>query len=203
MTDTQTEKKGRPGLTLSLLLLMFAVPPLLAWYLLNFTDAGVSSGTVNHGELVHPARTLPEMDLYDAYADLERPFYGKWNMVYFHEGVCEEFCQEKLYRMRQVRLATSKYAHRLQRVIVLNDQDQQQMSDLLKKYQGLLIMNKEEMTEALLSQFPISEEGMLENSGRIYIVDPIGNLMMYYDTDSEPKGMIKDLQRLIKLSRIG
>ena len=204
MTERVSEKTtGRPGLTLALLFCMFAIPPVLAWYLLNFTQVGVSSGTVNNGQLIHPARTLAETNLYDAYAEVERPLYGKWNMIYFHDGECDDVCLEKLYRMQQVRLATSKYAHRLQRVIVLNAADENKLLPLLKDYQGLLVMRRDELSDEVLRLFQMSTDDDIYQNHRVYIVDPIGNLMMFYEPESEPKGMIKDLQRLIKLSRIG
>ena len=33
--------------------------------------------------------------------------------------------------------------------------------------------------------------------GHVYLIDPQGQLMMEYDTASEAKGMIKDLERLL------
>jgi hypothetical protein len=40
-------------------------------------------------------------------------------------------------------------------------------------------------------------------SGRIYLVDPLGNLMMSYGSRSEAKGILSDLKKLLKLSHIG
>ena len=37
----------------------------------------------------------------------------------------------------------------------------------------------------------------------IYLVDPLGNLMMRFPRDPDPSKMIKDLQRLLKYSRVG
>ena len=37
----------------------------------------------------------------------------------------------------------------------------------------------------------------------IFIVDPLGNLMMRFDARQEPKGLLSDLQKLLKLSHIG
>jgi len=34
-------------------------------------------------------------------------------------------------------------------------------------------------------------------------VDPLGNLMMRFDARQEPKGLLSDLQKLLKLSHIG
>ena len=49
---------------------------------------------------------------------------------------------------------------------------------------------------------------MLEDSRRctrdhIYLVDPLGNLMLRFPRDPDPSRMIKDLQRLLRYSRIG
>jgi hypothetical protein len=38
---------------------------------------------------------------------------------------------------------------------------------------------------------------------RIYLIDPLGNLMMSYAADAKPKGMLEDLKRLLRLSSIG
>jgi hypothetical protein len=38
---------------------------------------------------------------------------------------------------------------------------------------------------------------------RIYLVDPLGNLMMRFPRDPDPKLMMKDLSRLLKASQIG
>jgi len=40
-------------------------------------------------------------------------------------------------------------------------------------------------------------------SGRIYLIDPLGNLMMSYSPRSEPKGILSDMKKLLKLSHIG
>jgi hypothetical protein len=40
-------------------------------------------------------------------------------------------------------------------------------------------------------------------SDHIYLVDPLGNLMLRFPRDPEPRLMIKDLARLLKASQIG
>jgi len=50
----------------------------------------------------------------------------------------------------------------------------------------------------LLQEFP--------TDGRpysVFIVDPLGNLMMSYDSRQNPKGLLEDLQKLLRLSHIG
>ena len=38
---------------------------------------------------------------------------------------------------------------------------------------------------------------------RIKEVDPLGNLMMRWDTRENPKGLLSDMKKLLKLSHIG
>jgi hypothetical protein len=41
------------------------------------------------------------------------------------------------------------------------------------------------------------------NAEHIYLIDPLGNLMMSYAPDAKPKGMLEDMKRLLRLSHIG
>jgi hypothetical protein len=52
---------------------------------------------------------------------------------------------------------------------------------------------------ALLAAFPPAVDG----AAGIYIVDPHGNLMMSYPASGSARGLLKDLERLLKLSHIG
>jgi len=56
-----------------------------------------------------------------------------------------------------------------------------------------------EIRNAFLQAFVEAEQG----SGWIYLVDPLGNLLMRYPTTVKPGGMLKDLKRLLRLSKIG
>jgi hypothetical protein len=41
------------------------------------------------------------------------------------------------------------------------------------------------------------------NAQRIYVIDPLGNVMMSYAPDAKLKGMLEDMKRLLRLSHIG
>jgi hypothetical protein len=49
----------------------------------------------------------------------------------------------------------------------------------------------------LLAQFPPDREKAL------FIVDPLGNLMMRHDASHTSKDLLSDLKKLLKLSHIG
>jgi hypothetical protein len=52
--------------------------------------------------------------------------------------------------------------------------------------------------QPLLAQFPLTGAAQT-----LYIVDPLGNLMMRYDARQPPKGLLEDLKKLLQLSHIG
>ena len=107
-------------------------------------------------------------------------------------AACDAYCEKKLYFMRQVRPRRARSMERVERLWVLTDAGAPR-AELLAAIEGTRIATQ-----------PCDPE----LSGRIrvdhiYLVDPLGNLMMRFPRDPDPSRMLKDLQRLLKLSRIG
>ncbi len=178
------------------------------WVMLALTVAPVAtsylifyfwppSRTVNYGELIEPRR-LPDARL--ALAD-GTPFQlsrlrGKWVLVTVDSGACNASCEKKLYYMRQVRRAQGKEMERVERAFLIND-GAAMAPDRMAPYAGTWMIRA--AGTAVLGLFPAQGSG----SAHIYLVDPLGNLMMRYPPDPDPRRMIRDLQRLLKASRIG
>jgi hypothetical protein len=138
----------------------------------------------NYGELLAPrALTAPEL----------RPLRGKWVLVAFDTGRCDPYCERKLYFMRQVRKAQGKDADRVERLWMLTD-TASPSPQLVSAIEGTRVARA---SEALLAAFP----GPVAD--HIYLVDPLGNLMMRFPRDPDPSLMRKDLERLLKYSRFG
>ena len=57
--------------------------------------------------------------------------------------------------------------------------------------------------EQLLPQFMPSGGGSVLQSGSVFLVDPMGNLMMSYPATADPTDLRKDISRLLRASRIG
>jgi cytochrome oxidase Cu insertion factor (SCO1/SenC/PrrC family) len=122
---------------------------------------------------------------------------GKWSLVYVGAGPCDPHCREALTLMRQSRLALGDDMPRVQRVFLATDQccDREYLN---AEHEGLIVAAADTPAAAtLLEQFPAA------HSGRIYIVDPLGNLMMSHAPGAPPKGLLEDLKKLLKLSHIG
>ncbi|HEX7043154.1 MAG TPA: SCO family protein [Burkholderiales bacterium] len=166
------------------------------------------SATKNYGELVQPPRPLHAADgltdLAGAAADAGL-FQGKWTFVYFGPAACGEVCRDNLYKMRQVTLAQGTEAYRVQRVFVLTDaRELEGLRALLAAHPGLRVLHgPDAAVRALAAQFALPGANPLDGSNRLYLVDPLGNLMMSYPAGADPRGINKDLKLLLRASQVG
>jgi cytochrome oxidase Cu insertion factor (SCO1/SenC/PrrC family) len=177
-------KRGRVKLAL---LALFFLLPVGASYLIWWLDL-VPGATGNYGTLLRPQPVvLP------AAGELK----GKWVLVQFDSGACAAACERKLYFMRQVRRAQGKEMQRVARLWLLTDAAQP-APELLKAIEGTVVAPRGGI-DAANGAFPA--EGSVTD--HIYLVDPLGNLMMRFPRDPEPSRVIKDIQRLLRASSFG
>lgn len=193
MSDASAAK---PRSRLPLLLVAaVATAPLIAAYVLYFFWR--PSALMNHGEL------LQQVSVAEAVAaqpdgtplPLSR-FKGKWLMLTVDSGACDTYCQGKLYRMRQVRLTQGENMDRIERAWLLDD-DVTPAAQLIADYSGMQLIRAK--NNPLLKQLPANGTPR----SHIYIVDPLGNVILRYAGDGDATGMKKDFTRLLKASRIG
>jgi hypothetical protein len=192
--------------TLAALAALFFLP-LIASAWLYYGLSWIPGGHVNHGELIQPPRPLPRVELArvalpgDAAgkrpAAESTPFRGNWTLVYIGDGSCDASCRETLYVMRQTRLALGTDMTRLDRVFLATT-NCCATDYLAREHAGIVVFNAASAAGApLLGQFPGVERYTL------FVVDPLGNLMMRYDVRRDPRGLLVDLKRLLELSQIG
>ena len=203
---------------IALALLFFA--PVAVAFILYYGIGWSPGGRVNYGELVQPPMPLPDIALPRAdAASADGPradaagglLKGKWTLLYLGEGGCPAGCRMDLYNTRQVRAALGADRERVQRVFLAEGA----CCDLewLHAQQPDLITVQVSAAAAPLTA--ILEHAGQEHPGRnprpadrtaadrVYLVDPLGNLMMSYDADARPKGMLEDLKKLLRLSHVG
>jgi cytochrome oxidase Cu insertion factor (SCO1/SenC/PrrC family) len=125
---------------------------------------------------------------------------GKWTFLYVQHGRCDDECLKHLYDTRQVRLALDREMNRVQRVFI-GDSDCCDMTELKAAHPDLIAIRASDDDEPLLALLP-SRTGAV-NAHRVYLIDPLGNLMMSYAADAKPKGMLEDMKRLLRLSSVG
>lgn len=187
-----------------LLALLFLLPLAAAFYLYYGPVAWRPARLVNHGALIDPPRPLPEVVLPTLDGGHTAPDFlrHRWTLIYVGRGDCDTRCHEALYQIRQVRLALNADMERAQRLFIAADPCCDR-AFLEREHPGLVVVRADDpATARVLSLFP-GDAGALADAGRIYVVDPLGNLMMMHPRDSNPKFLLEDLKRLLKLSQIG
>ena len=209
---TLTAQDRRQRRTLIGLALMFFAPLGLSFYL-YYGKSWHPGGRVNAGELITPARPLPSLALPLAGAagtgaGVTNPQFlkGKWTFLYVQHGRCDDECRRHLYDTRQVRLALDREMNRVQRVFI-GDGDCCDLEELKAAHPDLIAIRASPADEPLLNLLPKqdllqSREGAV-NSHRVYLIDPLANLMMFYAPEAKSKGMLDDMKRLLRLSSIG
>lgn len=188
-----------------LLVAIFLVPLAVAFILYYGLPGWRPAGMTNKGDLIDPPRPLAVGTLLDPQDQPieEEIFRGKWTLVYIGNGQCDPRCREALTLMRQTHLALGEDATRVRRVF-LASAECCDIEYLQTEHVGLITARADELSDrVLLAQFPEYEGVPVDRAGRIYIVDPLGNLMMSYGPDAPRKGLLDDLERLLKLSHIG
>ena len=191
---------------MGLLVLVFLVPPLLSYVL--FYSGYRPEGSINHGELVTPARPVDSDEGMNTLEGDEFRFAGlpkKWTLFYLGGSRCDSACDDSLYKIQQIRLTQGREMGRVRSIAVVpEDTAPEAVEKMSTAYPGVEVILASETTHAGLTyQFQQGDDAPLQGSGRIYIVDPIGNIMMSYPPEADPTGMKKDLKRLLKVSKLG
>ena len=192
----EARRRGRQ--VLMLIGALFLVPVLIA-FALYYGRIWQPSGSTSKGVLITPPRPLAGAGLRNpdgsaASLDLLK---DKWTLIYIGDGACDADCQTALVLGRQTRLALNNEMTRVQRVFLATG-NCCATGYFSKEQPGLIALDASAPeTARLLAQF----DG--DRAHSLYIVDPLGNLMMRHDAAHTSKDLLTDLKKLLKLSHIG
>lgn len=181
---TTTNRRGL-GMVIGLAALFFV--PLFLAFALYYGGGWRPAQRTNHGMLL--ARPIP----------IEAPWRdAKWTLVQVADGACNEACSASLHYTRQTWLSLAKELDRVQRVLIA-PADCCAPEWLAQQHPGLIRLDPADpATRRLLDALPA---GVPDRT--IWLVDPLGNLIMSFDTRDNPKGMLDDLKNLLRLSHVG
>ena len=193
-----SDPRARGRRTLLILAALFFIPVAVA-FTLYYGKLWHPANSASKGELIDPARPLVVAGLRhpDGSPAGSEVLSGKWSLIYIGDGRCDEACRNALVFGRQSRLALNNEMTRVQRVFLAtaNCCDSEYLA---REQAGLVALDASSPeASALLAQFPGARGQSL------FIVDPLGNLMMRHDASHTTKDLLSDLKKLLKLSHIG
>ena len=181
-----TTANARGMRTLLGLAALFFVPLFLA-FALYYGGGWRPAQSTNHGVLLaHPVKiTAPWPP-------------ARWTLVQVSTAHCADACRKTLYVTRQTWLSLAKELDRVQRVLIAPG-DCCEAAFLAQEHPSLLrIDSTSSAGRALLGALPAGTPDQT-----IWLVGPLGNVIMTFDSRDNPKGLLADLKKLLNLSHIG
>lgn len=180
------------------LLVGVCIAPVIASYIAYYVLP--PEGRTNYGELITPQRPVPSLRLtkLDGTSFDLQSLRGRWVLLTVDSADCADACQRKLWKLRQVRLTTGKERDRIERVFLITDQAPLETM-LLREYDGTLFLRADTGGVRSLLQ-PATPADL---STGLWVIDPLGNLMLRWPPDADPNRMKRDLNRLLRASRVG
>ena len=182
-----------------LLVLAVCASPLIFSYLTYYVIK--PTGRTNYGALIdprnHPIPALGATTLDGKPASLDA-YKGKWIMLQSGPADCQDACKKQLFAMRQLRLMQGKEMERVERVWLITDAGP--LAD------GLIIADEgthmlRASKAAVQNWLPVEAGG--DPSQHMYLIDPLGNLMMRFPKNADPAKAKSDISKLLKASSIG
>lgn len=183
------------------MIVVFAAPVVAAWFYFFFPEY-LPQTRSNRGEILSPPVALPR-DLGLTGSD-GTPFdpaslRGAWTLVYLAQGACDASCLSRLIELRQIRLGLGEGRQLVERLlIVAGPQGALDLGTSTRAFDG---MHLARLDAAGATRLLDSLGEGPEASGRVYLLDPLGNLMMRYGVGDPPESILKDMERLLKGSK--
>lgn len=207
MTEKQnTSQKKRRINPLLIMVVLFGFPYVISWYMFYSGDSLFFKEGESEGVLISPVREIPQFNAVDIYGNNvdRQALIGKWTFLMVGPSTCNALCKETLVTIRQVRLAQAVDRKRVQRFWLLTENRELEALKGLKEngHYGLTVLKYEQGTSKAFSSV-LTQGGGGTDDFSLYLVDPLGNLMMFYAPGTEDKKILKDVKRLLKFSDLG
>lgn len=206
LTQVPSKTNGRWKL---LLVLLVCASPLIASYFTYYVIKPQSR--TNYGSLIDPAaHPIPPLSTttLDGRPVALADFKGKWIMLKVGGSACDASCHDQMFAMRQLRSMQGKEMARIERVWLITDRLPLE-TVLIRELDGMQMLRAD--PAAVTAWLPVAPDAPLD--GAIFLVDPLGHLMMRFPavTAAMPEAdklahyakVKKDIAKLLKASAIG
>ena len=205
----QTRQRGRSMWPLYAIVLMSLAPVLAAVVAYFMPQTGLRpDGQNNYGRILDPQRPMPSAQPLPLTTLEGAPFaleslLGQWVLVTADAAACPESCVRKLFILRNSHASQGKNVDRLERVWFITDEGQVPQQ-VLDAYVGTHMLRADPTAlAAFLGNGGSGPEALDTLRQPMWIIDPLGNLMMEFPPDADPISVRDDIVKLLKRSRIG
>ncbi len=178
------------------------IPFCFAWYLSNNPDL-VAKGTSN-GELVVPVITTERAEMvgFDEFSTKNiKELVGHWLLVnVIPNQDCNALCVDAIHKTKQLRLMLNKDLTRVRRMVLLFKESDPELAKSWWQDDTRLLHIKP--TQSLITKLEKIRKGTVVE-GMLFLIDPLGNIMMQYEAEFDPYEVKRDLKKLLRISQIG
>ncbi len=174
--------KGKKALLL--VTLVFVLPVAMAKLVLEM--GWFHKGVTNNGELLAEAVQADWL-----------PHTGQWRLVYALNGDCDRRCESALFQLNQIPVAVGRERDRVASILLTPPSAGVTQGD------NVTLQEMDAVQQQDIAALPYADAA-------IYLVDPLNNLILAYPVPEEEtaqitqsKGLLSDLRKLMKLSKVG
>lgn len=203
-SDKSTKARRSSRITLILIFLIFVAPTLGAWLWFNF---GMETTHHSFGTLYQPARPVEAISFATPQGDRVdiSQLRGNWQLLLVDATPCDDDCLVRLDKANRIRLSMGKNIKRIGIIHLSLESAPVTMVEKITTVIPLAILGSLDETEfqRMESLLTHSGEDVSDTLSRLYLMDPIGNLVLSYPEDANPEEVRKDLARLLRASQIG
>ena len=191
-------KPGRGRWPLIALVSVFIAPVLVAYF-------WQPTGYVNRGQLIEPPRVVSdlEMTMIGGRSTTLSSMKGKWTYVYFSRRMCDQTCNRVIESLVRVRFSRGKHKDRVQFLVPIVSPVADLSSNESASHPATLTVHIDTAAWGRWRERFSVEGSIPPEADRIYLLDPLGYLMMSYPRAIDPNDIRKDLARLMRVSRVG
>jgi len=210
---TSTVSSSRPGkpaarkrsLVPMVLVFLVSLAPIVGAIVVYLNPQWWPDGERSHGSLIDPQRPVPSAQALPLTTLDGQPFdlaslKGRWVMITAYGGACDDACARNLFITRNVHASQGKNVDRAARVWLITDAEPVP-EKVLQAYQGTIMLRADPQAAAAFLARPGEPASALH--GPIWVMDPLGNLMLRFPDQADPVKVRDDVRKLLRQSRIG
>ncbi|WP_339649957.1 hypothetical protein [Halopseudomonas pelagia] len=196
-SDTTPVQPGKPRGQLKLLAIFAVVlgPILVAGVMAKM--GFMPQSNTNRSDLVEPHILLEDWQL-----AVEPVGYGSpWRILVTSPQDCLDACMALLHEARQINVALGREAGRVEHMLALAAQPTAALQQQLEAEYPRLSRS---MLDAGAYQTSLSKHPQEWQQGpQLWVVDPLGRVVLHQDADKPGKQLLDDLKHLLKVSKVG